>query len=58
MTYDEMREEVAEAIWDVRRDHEDRCDQELEDLRKDHPVWEEADSVITTLAGLGLLVLS
>ncbi|MCF1487557.1 hypothetical protein LZ838_09305 [Pseudomonas sp. AA27] len=57
MTYDEMREEVAEAIWDVRRDHEDRCDQELKELGKDHPVWEEADSVITTLAGLGLLVL-
>lgn len=38
-------ESIARAIWDVRREHEDRCDMELEDLGRDHPVWDEARAV-------------
>lgn len=45
------RESVARAIWSVRREHEDRCDLELEDLELEdmqdiHPVWREADAVL------------
>lgn len=40
------RESVARAIWSVRREHEDRCDLELEDMGDSHPVWDEADAVL------------
>lgn len=40
------RESVARAIWSVRREHEDRCDLELEDMQDIHPVWREADAVL------------
>lgn len=40
------RESVARAIWGVRREYEDRCDMELEDMGDSHPVWDEADAVL------------
>lgn len=43
---DKMRETVARAIWNIRRDEEDRCDMELEDMGVDHSVWAEADAAI------------
>jgi hypothetical protein len=42
----EEREKVARAIWNVMRDHEDRCDMELEDMGSTHPVWAMADAAI------------
>lgn len=44
------REVVARAIWNLRREEEDRCDMELEDMGKDHPVWDQADAAIAALA--------
>jgi hypothetical protein len=44
------REEVARAIWNIRREREDRCDMELEDMGNDHDVWDEADAAIAALA--------
>jgi hypothetical protein len=46
---DDVREAVARAIWNIRRDEEDRCDMELEDMAEDHPVWAEADAAIRAL---------
>lgn len=43
---DKMREAVARAIWNIRREEEDRCDMELEDIGADHSVWAEADAAI------------
>lgn len=43
---DKMREAVARAIWNIRREEEDRCDMELEDMGADHSVWTEADAAI------------
>lgn len=43
------REKVARAIWNVMRDHEDRCDMELEDMGTDHPVWAMADAAIDAM---------
>jgi hypothetical protein len=39
-------EDVARAIWSVRREEEDRCDMELEDIGEDHSVWAEAQAAI------------
>ncbi|MDX1035462.1 hypothetical protein GOL82_30645 [Sinorhizobium medicae] len=41
-----MIERVARAIWSVRREEEDRCDMELEDVGDDHSVWAEARTAI------------
>lgn len=49
MDNSEMREAVAMAIWNIRREHEDRCDMELEDMGSDHPVWDEADAAIAAI---------
>ena len=38
----EMLERMARAIWNIRREEEDRCDMELEDMGRQHPVWAEA----------------
>lgn len=38
----EMQERIARAIWNIRREEEDRCDLELEDMSRRHPVWSEA----------------
>jgi hypothetical protein len=43
-------ENVARAIWNIRREAEDRCDVEVEDLRKDHSVWLEARAALESLA--------
>lgn len=43
---DKIREAVARAIWNIRREEEDRCDMELEDMGADHSVWTEADAAI------------
>ena len=43
---DKMREAVARAIWNIRREEEDRCDMELEDMGAGHSVWAEADAAI------------
>lgn len=45
----EMREAVARAIWSVRREEEDRCDMELEDMGSDHSVWAEAEAAIEAM---------
>jgi hypothetical protein len=42
-------EQIARAIWMIRREHEDRCDMELEDMGESHPVWEEAAAVAALL---------
>lgn len=43
-------EAVARAIWDIRREHEDRCDMELEDMGAHHPVWDEARAAVAAIA--------
>ena len=50
-TTDDTLAEIASAIWSVRREEEDRCDMELEDLGQDHPVWAEADAVLAVVSG-------
>lgn len=50
---DKARELIAAAIWSVRRESEDRCDMELEDMGAGHPVWDEADAVLEALADSG-----
>lgn len=49
MDTNKMREAVARAIWSVRREEEDRCDMELEDMGADHSVWVEADAAIEAM---------
>ncbi|QZI68696.1 hypothetical protein K5F93_20130 [Pseudomonas protegens] len=49
MSSDNMREAVARAIWSIRREEEDRCDMELEDMGADHSVWAEADAAIQAM---------
>lgn len=44
-----MIERVARAIWSVRREEEDRCDMELEDMGDYHSVWTEARSAIAAM---------
>jgi len=46
---EDLLETVARAIWNVRREEEDRCDMELEDMGDDHPVWDEAEAVIAAI---------
>lgn len=46
----ELVEPVARAIWNVRREEEDRCDMELEDMGEDHSVWAEARAVLSALS--------
>lgn len=41
-----MVERVARRIWNIRREEEDRCDMELEDMGEDHSVWAEARAAI------------
>ncbi len=47
-----LRSDVARAIWDVMREHEDRCDHALEDVDHKHPVWDCADAAIETALGI------
>ena len=49
MTTNKTRKAVARAIWNIRREDEDRCDMELEDMGSDHPVWDEADAAIAAI---------
>lgn len=49
-TPEAQREAAARAIWNVRREQEDRCDMELEDMGPSHSVWHEADAVIAALS--------
>lgn len=44
-----MVERVARAIWNIRREEEDRCDMDLEDMGEDHSVWVEARSAIAAM---------
>lgn len=46
MNIEKMREAVATAIWNIRREEEDRCDIDLDDLDSSHSVWAEADASI------------
>lgn len=50
-------EAIARAIWNVRREEEDRCDMELEDMGADHSVWEEASEVASILKDSGIEVV-
>lgn len=47
-----LRSHVARAIWDVMREHEDRCDHALEDVEPKHPVWDCADAAIKAAHGI------
>jgi len=51
MDIEVMREDVARAIWNIRREEEDRYDMELEDIDSDHSVWDEADAAIEAIHG-------
>ncbi len=42
--------DVARVIWNIRREEEDRCDMELEDMGTDHSVWRDAEAVCFMLA--------
>jgi len=44
-----LRSDVARAIWDVMREHEDRCDHALEDVDPRHQVWDCADAAIRAM---------
>lgn len=44
------REAIARAMWSLMREHEDRCDEELEDLEPSHPIWAYADAARASLA--------
>lgn len=43
-------EQIARNIWNIRRESEDRCDMELEDMSEDHSVWDEARAVYALLS--------
>lgn len=45
----DARKRVARAIWNLRREDEDRCDMELEDMGDQHSVWAEADAAIAAM---------
>lgn len=47
-----LRSDVARAIWDVMREHEDRCDHALEDAAPKHQVWDCADAAIKAVHGV------
>ena len=47
-----LRSDVARAIWDVMREHEDRCDHALEDVDHKHQVWDCAEAAIETALGI------
>lgn len=47
-----LRSDVARAIWDVMREHEDRCDHALEDVEPKHQVWDCADAAIRAVHGI------
>ena len=44
-----LRSDVARAIWDVMREHEDRCGHALEDVDHKHQVWDCADAAIRAM---------
>lgn len=44
-----MIERVARAIWNIRREEEDRCDMALEEVGRDHSVWAEARAAIEAM---------
>jgi hypothetical protein len=44
-----LRSDVARAIWDVMREHEDRCGHALEDVDHQHQVWDCADAAIRAM---------
>lgn len=47
-----LRSDVARAIWDVMREHEDRCGHALEDVDPRHQVWDCADAAIKAVHGI------
>lgn len=47
-----LRSDVARAIWDVMREHEDRCGHALEDVDHKHQVWDCADAAIKAAHGI------
>lgn len=47
-----LRSDVARAIWDVMREHEDRCGHALEDVEPKHQVWDCADAAIRAVHGI------
>lgn len=47
-----LRSDVARAIWDVMREHEDRCDHALEDVDPKHQVWDCTDAAIKAVHGI------
>jgi hypothetical protein len=42
-------EQIARTLWAIRREEEDRCDMELEDMGTDHSVWREAAAISALL---------
>jgi hypothetical protein len=47
-----LRSDVARAIWDVMREHEDRSGHALEDVDHKHQVWDCADAAIKAAHGI------
>ena len=46
----DLVEKTARAIWAHMREHEDRCDMELEDMGKNHVVWDMARAAVEAIA--------
>ncbi len=46
---DSQLREVASAIWAIRREIEDKCDLEIDDLHVDHSLWDEARAAISAM---------
>lgn len=45
-----LQTEVADALWMVLRECEDKCDLELSDIGTQHVVWQLANVAIGTIA--------
>jgi hypothetical protein len=45
----ELQEKIARAIWNIRREEEDRCDMDLDDMGRSHSVWREALAAIKAM---------
>lgn len=41
--------EIARVIWNIRREDEDKCDLELEDIPQTHSVWKEAEALVAEI---------
>lgn len=49
MSTTEQKAQIAQEIWAVMREHEDRCDLEVEDVWPEHMLWAITDIVVRRL---------